>query len=197
MHSNHQRIFVIVLAMLAIALVGLALFPAHAQPAPPPAAQSAPAQASAAPAAAAAAKASASTSSESDEKSTLEKQASLWKTKAELTKYKADVAEAEARIQRANTGGAVGAPGVPTSGVTLSGNLPAGTTPPAPAASGVSGKPRLLYIGVAGTQHVAHIEVDGRPADVVVGDPVEGGWTVASIDAAHVKLVRGKRVLVL
>ncbi|MCD9230425.1 type IV pilus biogenesis protein PilP, partial [Ralstonia pseudosolanacearum] len=121
----------------------------------------------------------------------------LWKTKAELTKYKADVAEAEARIQRANTGGAVGAPGVPTSGVTLSGNLPAGTTPPAPAASGVSGKPRLLYIGVAGTQHVAHIEVDGRPADVVVGDPVEGGWTVASIDAAHVKLVRGKRVLVL
>ena len=63
--------------------------------------------------------------------------------------------------------------------------------------TGVSGKPRLLYIGVAGTQHVAHIEVDGRPADVVVGDPVEGGWTVASIDAAHVKLVRGKRVLVL
>ncbi len=198
MHSNHQRILVMILANFAAALAGLTLLPAHAQPAHPTS-QLAPAQATAAPVAAT--KASASTGSESDEKSTLEKEASLWKTKAELTKYKADVAEAEARIQRAATGGAAGATGAPTSGVTLTGALPIGTVPPAPVSSSGSSKPRLLNIGGAGGQYVAHIEVGGRPADVVVGDPVEGGWTVVSIDATHVKLVRrgkrGEQVLVL
>ncbi|CAJ0781297.1 type IV pilus biogenesis protein PilP [Ralstonia chuxiongensis] len=132
----------------------------------------------------------ASAAQEPDELGALQKRKAIAKERAEIVKYEADIKAAEARAQQSPAA----VPSMPAQGVALTGSLPVVTLPTAVAASN---KPRLLNIGGAGSQYVAHLEVSGRPADVVVGDPVEGGWTVASIDASHVKLVRGKQVLML
>lgn len=159
---------------LLIALTALAPLLAHAQSSPAPSA----------------AVAGSTAAQERDELGALQKRKAIAKERAEIAKYEADIKAAEARAQQAPAG----APAMPAPGVALTGSLPAVTLPTTAAASS---KPRLLNIGGAGSQYVAHLEVGGRPADVVVGDLVEGGWTVASIDASHVKLVRGKQVLML
>jgi type IV pilus biogenesis protein PilP len=127
---------------------------------------------------------------QSDEMGALDYDVQKWKKKAEIAKYKAEVEAAEAR-------------GGPT--FTAPPSLPPGqgVMPPAvlrlPPTAGAmtTAKPKLVRIGGADGHFDALIDVDGHVVDAFVGDMVEGGWTVVSINASEVQLKHDRQTIVL
>jgi type IV pilus biogenesis protein PilP len=124
--------------------------------------------------------------SESDELANLQRQIPLWKARAEIAKYQADVRKSD-----------------PVSG--LSAPLPGAATPvvqgqapvPAMVAPVQAEGPRALSLRAYDGKYSAVVEVNGQATTVRTGDTLEGGWKVASVDGAGIKLVNGKRVRML
>lgn len=123
-------------------------------------------------------------SSESDELANLQRQIPLWKARAEIAKYQAEVRKSD-----------------PVSGLStpLPGAAPPAAQVPAPAmaAPAPAEGPRAVSLRAYDGKYSGVVEVNGQATTVRTGDTLEGGWKVASIDGAGIKLVNGKRVRML
>ncbi|SAL05775.1 Type IV pilus biogenesis [Caballeronia calidae] len=180
-----------VMALVVIATMPVVSFASAAQSVPTPTSSSSERSASEAVIAASGAAAYAADPSDSDDLGSLQKAAELWKKRAEIAKYKAD---AKAAAARGDTSLTTPLPAFAQTG-SLQG-LPPMASPPAGIGAS-TGHPVLVRIGGADGHFDARLDVSGHTVDVSVGDSLDGGWTVASITASSVKLVRGRQVLLL
>lgn len=67
----------------------------------------------------------------------------------------------------------------------------------APAASALAAGPRAISLHAYDGKYTAMVEVNGQAIPVRAGDTLDGGWKVAGIDDAGIKIVNGKRVRIL
>ena len=125
-------------------------------------------------------------SSESDELANLQKQIPLWKARAEIAKYQAEVRKSEPAVGLA-------APLPAATMAAAQGAVPAA----APAASALAAGPRAISLHAYDGKYTAMVEVNGQAIPVRAGDTLDGGWKVAGIDDAGIKIVNGKRVRIL
>lgn len=127
-------------------------------------------------------------SSESDELANLQRQIPLWKARAEIAKYQAEVRKSDPV-----SGLSTPLPGTATPAAQVQAPAPA----PAMAAPALAEGPRAVSLRAYDGKYSGVVEVNGQATTVRTGDTLEGGWKVASIDGAGIKLVNGKRVRML
>lgn len=119
----------------------------------------------------------------------------LLQAEAAIAKLNADIATANSAAARAGMGGLteLSPPPIPVQGATGAPPAMVGHVAPTPA------RPAIRAVSISGFdgQYRAVIYVSGQSVSVGPGDPVSGGWTVASITESTVRLTRGSESLSL